>query len=339
VRPGRDRHPRQQVGQAGADLRLHVVEVDHPVGQLPEDRIVHRLQLGADPLQHRQRDTRERVAEGVGMTELAAIQEVGAQRDRHLVQLRQSRRALRLAAPHRVDDVPDDRPDDLVAGPTRLGALGQDAQVVGRRRRHPEQRPAAGGIAVVAQAVRDLERQIRVAVHRRVGEQPVLVQHVVAGPDVALVDGGAQERVEHLHHGGGQAVIVALDRLLADQPQHQRDGIVDVVQLVEGGEEHLAELVEHPDLDPGIRLFDLADDHLVAASEVLLLDLKPGGRQPALPFEVAGDAPVHHPDAVPSDGAVLEVDGRPGDIAHLRDMAARLRAPLLDAPRRGGRLD
>ena len=69
-----------------------------------------------------------------------------------------------------------------------------------------------------------------------------------------------------------QAVIVALDGLLAEQAQDQRDGVVDVVQLVEGGEEDLAQLVEHPDLDPGHRLFDLAHDQLVAAPEVVLLD-------------------------------------------------------------------
>ena len=37
-----------------------------------------------------------------------------------------------------------------------------------------------------------------------------------------------------------QAVVVALDGLLAQQPQHQRHGVVDVVELVQRGEEDLA---------------------------------------------------------------------------------------------------
>ena len=79
-----------------------------------------------------------------------------------------------------------------------------------------------------------------------------------------------------------------------------------------------------------VGLFDLAHDQLVAASEVVLLDREPLGRQAALLFEVVGDAPVERPDAVAGDRAVREVDGGPGDVAHLGDPAGRQGAALLD---------
>ena len=134
------------------------------------------------------------------MLGLVVLQEVRPERDGHLVELRQGRRALRLGAADRVDHVADDRADHVVGGAARLGALGQDAQVVRRRRRHPEQRTAGGGVAVVAEAVGDLEGELRVVVQGGVGEQAVLVEHVVPRSNVALVDRGPQERVEELHH-------------------------------------------------------------------------------------------------------------------------------------------
>ena len=91
---------------------------------------------------------------------------------------------------------------------------------------------------------------LRVA-QQRLGQLPVLVEHVVRGAHVARVQRRAQVGVHELHRQHQHLAVARRQRRLADVARVDRDDVRHLGHRRQRGAEHLADLAQPLPLQPG----------------------------------------------------------------------------------------